>query len=165
MELLLNLAWVLLALPTLLVSRRAHRLAKQSGQACRTNSLVLVSCVLVLLFPIVSATDDLLAMRLEIDESSPTKRLVKQSASPKVPVLGRDAGPLAALHAVSIGAPDKQLRGRVPTYEAALPQRDPARNSGCRAPPCPSPKSSVVNVPSTPAQFSTWTISCNSRRY
>jgi hypothetical protein len=81
MELLLELFWVISVVPTALIWRRERRFAQHSVHLCFSPSFVSLVCVLVLLFPVVSATDDMRVMRAEIEESSPTKRLVKQSAS------------------------------------------------------------------------------------
>jgi hypothetical protein len=71
MELLLNLAWILLALPGYWLWRQ--RTARASSRQC----LLSLGCALVLLFPVISATDDLHAMRAEMEESSPGKRTVR----------------------------------------------------------------------------------------
>jgi len=154
MELLLNLVWLMLALPALLLSRRARRAAEDSGQVCRTNSFVLVGCLLLLLFPVISATDDLLALRFEMEESSATKRLVKQSAGPKVLMSGNDDGTSVKLQNVAFYAPDNELCNAPSLYAAILPQYDAASTIGCRAPPCPlCPESSVSTAPSKAARF------------
>jgi hypothetical protein len=75
MELLLNLAWLLLALPAYWLWRRSAR--RFSSLQC----LLALGCVLVLLFPVISASDDLHAMRAEMEDSSSTKRTVRQSGS------------------------------------------------------------------------------------
>jgi hypothetical protein len=75
MELLLNLAWLLLALPSYWLWRRSAR--RFSSLQC----LLALGCVLVLLFPVISASDDLHAMRSEMEDSSSTKRTVRQSGS------------------------------------------------------------------------------------
>jgi hypothetical protein len=77
MELVLNLVWLLLAVPAYWVWRRQSR--KFGSLRC----LVTLGCVLFLLFPVISATDDLHAMRPEMEESSPTKRTVKQTGGAK----------------------------------------------------------------------------------
>lgn len=48
--------------------------------------LIALACLLVLLFPVISATDDLHAMRAEMEESSPGKRGVRQAAGEKTSV-------------------------------------------------------------------------------
>jgi len=67
MELLLNLAWLLLALPACwlwLGRKRPHTRASSALQF-----LLVLGCMLVVLFPVISATDDLCAMRAECEES------------------------------------------------------------------------------------------------
>jgi len=68
MELLLNLVWVMLAVPAFWL----WRLAKNSPGTSKHSSYCWLSlaCILILLFPVVSATDDLQAMRPEMEESS-----------------------------------------------------------------------------------------------
>lgn len=73
MELLLNLAWLLLVLPGYWLWRRGVQLRVASSRQC----LLALGCMFVLLFPVISATDDLHAMRAEMEESSPGKRAVR----------------------------------------------------------------------------------------
>jgi hypothetical protein len=79
MELLLNLAWLLLAVPAwwLWCGRKPAR--KVSSLHC----LLALGCILVVLFPVVSATDDLRAMRAEMEESPDGKRSVRQAGDEK----------------------------------------------------------------------------------
>jgi hypothetical protein len=79
MELLLNLAWLLLAVPAYWLwrgSRRTHVRQRRATLEC----LLSLACVLVILFPVVSATDDLHAMRAEMEESAPGERGVRQTS-------------------------------------------------------------------------------------
>ncbi len=82
MELLLNLLWVLLALP-------AYWLWRREAGACLGRRFSSLQCllalvsVLVLLFPVISASDDLHAMRAEMEDSSISKRTVRQAGSDK----------------------------------------------------------------------------------
>jgi hypothetical protein len=85
MELLLNLAWLLLALPAYWLWRQSFRARAQGGLGS-LQCLLALACLLVLLFPIVSATDDLHAMRAEMEESSPGKRSVRCAAGEKASV-------------------------------------------------------------------------------
>src|SRR5262249_43464782 len=68
MELLLNLVWLLLVLPAFCV----WRLAKSSPETSKQSPYcwLTLACILILLFPVVSATDDLQAMQPEMEESS-----------------------------------------------------------------------------------------------
>ena len=79
MELLLNFLWFMLVLPAFLVWRYQLSPLRQQGRLHQSRSLVLLGCLLVLLFPIVSASDDLHPVSAEIEESGPFKRTVKQS--------------------------------------------------------------------------------------
>jgi hypothetical protein len=82
MELVLNLAWLLLALPSYWLWRRscAGR-TEQTGQKFRAiQSLLALGCALVVLFPVISATDDLRAMRAEMEESPTSKRNIRQAS-------------------------------------------------------------------------------------
>jgi hypothetical protein len=63
MELVLNLFWVMLVVPAALIWWRERRFAQNSKHFCFSPSFVPLVCVLVLLFPVVSATDDIQAMR------------------------------------------------------------------------------------------------------
>src|SRR5271166_2293805 len=150
MESLLHLVWLALSVPALLLWRRARKSARESEQVCRTNPLVLVGCLLLLLFPVVSATDDLLALGLEMDESGATKRLVKQSAEPKAPMAGDGFGAPAQLYGAATFTPDNRLRQTVSTYVTVPPKYDPTSASGCRAPPWP--KFSACAAPSRTAR-------------
>lgn len=82
MELLLNLAWLLLALPAFWLWR-ASRGAAAGRRLTTLQCLLSLGCVLVVLFPVISATDDLRAMRAEMEESPSTKRHVCQKSAEK----------------------------------------------------------------------------------
>jgi hypothetical protein len=77
LELLLNLFWLLLAVPAAWLWYHA-RFAQPESRIHGWRSLLLVSCVVLLLFPIVSASDDLQLMRPEVEES--TARDAQRSA-------------------------------------------------------------------------------------
>jgi hypothetical protein len=77
MELVLNLFWLLLALPAYWIWRRQDR------KLDSLHRFLALASVLVLLFPVVSATDDLHAMRQETEESSSTKRALKHATIEK----------------------------------------------------------------------------------
>jgi|SRR5580692_103418 hypothetical protein len=82
MELLLNLAWSLLALPAYWLWRSS----RTAPAGCRFTSfqcLLALGCLLVILFPVISATDDLLAVRSEMEESPAGKRTLRQASHEK----------------------------------------------------------------------------------
>jgi hypothetical protein len=80
MELLLNLVWLLLALPAYWLWRRGAE-ARAARRITALQFLLVLACALVLLFPVISATDDLHAMRAEMEESATSKRAVRQAGS------------------------------------------------------------------------------------
>jgi hypothetical protein len=135
MELLLNLIWLLLALPAYWLwrsSRRAPLLKLATSMQC----LLALGCALVILFPVVSATDDLHAMRAEMDESQPGKRSVRQASSDRSLGTSRLQTPPALLSTVAmprLGGHREALLLR-PVIE--IPARIPAPHRG-RAPPLP----------------------------
>jgi len=70
MELFLNLCWVSLLLPAWLLWRKRTSATGAGHPAARPLVFVCaLGCVLVLLFPVISATDDLHPMRAEMEES------------------------------------------------------------------------------------------------
>jgi hypothetical protein len=97
MELFLNLAWVLLALPCYWLWRRNAGIRECEGVSS-LQCLLALGCTLVLLFPVISATDDLHAMRAEMEDSASSKRTVRQAGSDRnLPWVKRLQGPPAAI--------------------------------------------------------------------
>ena len=83
MELLLNLAWLLLVLPAYGIWRQGV-VTKRQNRVHSLQGLLALACLLVLLFPIISATDDLHAMRAEMEEpGGASKRSVRQASQDK----------------------------------------------------------------------------------
>ena len=82
MELLLNLLWLLLVMPAFWLWRYS-RTAPERRAAGPLHCLLALGCLLVILFPVVSATDDLHAMRAEMEESPASKRSVGHSGGDK----------------------------------------------------------------------------------
>jgi hypothetical protein len=136
MELLLNLLWLTLALPALWMWRRESVFAQ--GHRRRFDGVrpfVILGCVLMLLFPVVSATDDLHAMRQEMEESSPSKRMVKQIAGEKsLPWLG-SPGTLPALIFPVPYCPNHEAGGQILVMSALLPQQTHFSKRVSRGPP------------------------------
>lgn len=83
MELLLNLVWLLLALPAYCLWR-GTRPAYAGRRATSLQCLLTLGCMLVILFPVISATDDLHVMQAEMEESPAGKRCVCHSSHEKV---------------------------------------------------------------------------------
>lgn len=80
MELLLNLAWLLLALPAYWLWRQDSS-ARVARSVSSRQCVFALGCVLVLLFPVISASDDLHAMRAEMEESATSKRASRHASA------------------------------------------------------------------------------------
>jgi hypothetical protein len=81
MELLLNLFWLLLAMPAYWLWRYS-RIAAQRRQFHALQCFLALGCLLVILFPVVSASDDMRAMRAEMEEFS-SRRSICQAVGDK----------------------------------------------------------------------------------
>jgi hypothetical protein len=81
MELLLNLSWLMLALPAYWVWRREVEFGRGCERRKSLRGVMVLGCILTLLFPVISATDDLHFIRPEMEESASSKRALKQAAS------------------------------------------------------------------------------------
>jgi HAMP domain-containing protein len=124
MELLLNLTWLLLALPAYWLWRRSFH-TRTLGKLGSLQCLLALACLLVLLFPVISATDDLRAMRTEMEESSPGKRSARQAAGEKTSVWHSRWQTLPAVVAASASfallAEGRHKSFSVPQSESAAP--------------------------------------------
>jgi|SRR5271165_6531889 len=106
MELLLNLAWLLLALPACWLWQRSADV-RGVRRVRSLQCLLALGCAVVLLFPVISATDDLHAMRSEMEESSSSKRAVRQAGSDKSgSVHGLQSPPALLVSALWLPAPE-----------------------------------------------------------
>jgi hypothetical protein len=116
MELLLNLAWLVLALPAywLWRERGSARVGRRSLQC-----LLSLGCMLVILFPVVSATDDLHAMRAEMEESPLSKRSICQKAGDKASTW--HVQPLLVAASISFPIRHEEWRGVSVTSFSILP--------------------------------------------
>jgi len=134
MELLLNLAWLLLAIPAYRLWRKSTPANRRDGRTSM-QCLLALGCILVLLFPVISATDDLHAMRAEMEESPASKRSVLQASSEKnaIPHIGLQNPPAlsARVAEIFISVEFAGLSGLDVTFVAA----SPSLSSAGRAPP------------------------------
>jgi len=81
MELLLNLIWISLAALAFLGFLRGRRVSRQLTVPFRT-SLLALACGVILLFPVVSASDDLHPTQAVLEEASKRVQLHVLRASP-----------------------------------------------------------------------------------
>jgi hypothetical protein len=137
MELLLNLLWLAMVAPAIWFWRRrpSHAGIPWFGS---WRPILLLGCVLVLLFPVISATDDLHAMRPEMEESSASKRLLKQVGSAKASAWTHSTNTfLSGFAAESLGRDDR-VCGLVWIPSAPSPKPVIFNRKACRAPPATS---------------------------
>lgn len=135
MELLLNLLWLLLALPAFFVWRRQSGFWRVAGKQCHSRSFVLLGCLLTLLFPVVSASDDLHPQSAEIEESGAFKRTVKQSPGIRVHAWTSNAGVVALSAQLSLFPPEIETFGVVVEYFPVAPLQTLASAIHYRGPP------------------------------
>jgi hypothetical protein len=137
MELVLNLFWLTLAVPALWIWRQESAYAEDCRGFDRIRPFLLLGCVLMLLFPAVSATDDLHAMRQETEESS-SKRMVMQASDGKSFVGLSSPGAVPALILPVLPGPNYEICGRVLLVSSVLPQPAHFKERATRAPPLSS---------------------------
>jgi len=137
MELLLNLFWLALALPAAWLLKKTIQSAPAEGSPAigLLRSAVLLACVLTLLFPVVSASDDLHAMRPEIEESG-TKRVSRHAAANRSVVSRSGVGTCSALPVLSLPfSLNTEISGLVSVPEFFLPDLAPVGPRSSRGPP------------------------------
>jgi hypothetical protein len=133
-ELLLNLAWLLLALPACWLWRRGAGVRSTRGVNSLQCLLALASA-LVLLFPVISASDDLHAMRAEMEDSSTSKRTVRQAIGDRNSAwVNRLQGP-PALVASAVPLVTPEVRLLEASVTCGSPVASPCVFYGSRAPP------------------------------
>ena len=136
MELALNFVWILLALPAAWVYRRqAISSAHAPVLFARTGSVVILGCILVLLFPVVSATDDLHTIGFEMEEPG-VQRWTKSQAGDRTSSVFK-SGPMLA-QAFFLGCRrNDQVLGRVWIAPVTLAEESAVLKLATRAPPLP----------------------------
>ncbi len=134
MELLLNLAWLLLALPAYCLWR-GSRTAPAGRKFNSSQGLLALGCMLVILFPVVSASDDLCAMRTEMEESPASKRTIRQASPDKLSILKWQSPPtLAGSAGFSLVNDSNEARQPLPDATRSVPAARVIGRAG-RAPP------------------------------
>ncbi len=138
MELLLNLFWLMLAVSALWSWRRAPVSAQKSRRFDSVHCLLSLGCILMLLFPVISVTDDLHAMRQEAEESSssPSKLTLKRAAVDKAQCWPSGFGTAPSqLISPSSFCPNNEVCGQVLTQPILLPVQARLGTRAGRAPP------------------------------
>lgn len=138
MELLLNLAWLLLAMPAYWFWHKT-RPAHTNRNFRPLHAVLALGCALVILFPVISATDDLHVIGTDIEEPSASKRGIRQGDSNRSGVWKAHLQVHSALLAASepqtfgvqradlqLGAPLLLLTGRTLLRASRAPPYEPA---------------------------------------
>jgi hypothetical protein len=133
MELLLNLLWLSLALPAFWIWGTCSVPVRDS--LARIRSLIFLGCALVLLFPVVSATDDLRALQPDTEEVSASKHAVKRSLGTKSPTQPRDGTSPAHAVVLTFFRPGYESWGLTYPGRIRFPETLSLGTSACRAPP------------------------------
>jgi len=134
MELLLNLMWLLLALPAYWLWR--ERSSASAGRRFSSlQCLLALACGIIILFPVISATDDLCVMRAEMEESVPSKR-IGQRNSDKPPISRYQSQPAVPALA-SVFSSETEAPLALPTFQISIAAGASISPTG-RAPPATS---------------------------
>jgi len=131
MELLLNLCWLLLTVPAFYCWRRWRNRAESRPYII----IIALTCLLTLLFPVISASDDLHAMRPEMEDSNATKRALKQAAAGHPSSQSSCTDPPALLTSAGTLPPSGMLRLCVTDSEITNPDTTVSCVQTLRGPP------------------------------
>jgi hypothetical protein len=134
MELLLNLAWLTLAVSAALVGIPACRVAPSRAFLGRLHSAVVLGSILVLVFPFISVTDDLMALRTDIEESGSSNRTVKAATADASDSRGLPSFNLLPVR-TGLSGPQNETWSDLSLLSAPCADRVLLENVGSRAPP------------------------------
>ena len=127
----------MIALGALVICWRAQVSLGTAKRAHRSRFLALAACLSALAFPVVSASDDLIALRPEAEESSSINCCVKKSKPTLSPTWGNDAPPMSEAVRICSVKPDIEPTQRTSEPLGVFLKQASAKIVGCRAPPCP----------------------------
>lgn len=137
MEIALNIIWLLLIVPAVWVYRRQEPgRVDQSRRFARLAPLLVLSCVIVLLFPVISASDDLHAMRFEMEEPG-AQRWVKQLAGSQACSVFQSGSALIRASSTMCGQRNDSVCGQVSLFAPSLFAEATVSEFASRAPPLP----------------------------
>lgn len=132
MELTLNLIWLLLTIPAVWVWHEA-RCARPGERDLQ--GLLLLACILMLLFPVVSATDDLQAMRPEMEEAAVQDTSGRSDHGRLLAAAGGSCNTFVLLTARFVVLPELVVWGPVAEVATLLPAIGVVTRRAGRAPP------------------------------
>jgi hypothetical protein len=120
MELLLNLIWVLLAVPAFWLWRREALPARRNRYLSPLRCVFALGFVLLLLFPVISATDDLRAMQPETEESPSGRRACRSGENGKDHLPHMGTAP-ALVSTLAFIAPSDEFHGLIVSSDGHPP--------------------------------------------
>ena len=133
-EYFLNSCWLLLFVPAFWIWRR-RTLSVRKLHHGSLQYLIALICVVFLLFPVISASDDLHAMRPEMEESSSSKRTFGQAPEQRSSAQFHWAPLAARLTPLLIVLPNNQISNQRPLTQESLPPAVGLSALASRAPP------------------------------
>lgn len=142
MELLLNLFWLLLAL----IALAAGWMAGSARGVSRLRRFVLIGCISLLFFPILSASDDLRAMATECEDSTVSKSGSPKHAKFRGTNCANDALASSGANAGDLIPPSDASGEQVRGFTYQLSMQGSARPMACRPPPGPNSLVLVASV-------------------
>lgn len=131
MELLLNIIWLGLIVPAIWLWRRKPQCVPHAQTPYR--AFIILGCALLLLFPVVSASDDLNALRPEMEDSNPSAGLFKNSAGSKSTISIHATGTYQRSMIAFIPLDDQH--GQISISSPELPELAPRALRVSRGPP------------------------------
>ena len=137
MELILNAAWLIIAVASYILyfRRLARRGPERDRGPSQFPSLVALSCALAILFPVISLSDDLQEMQAAVLEVSPSRLVIKKSGMNDTSHLGKKLNQAFLIVSPLVMDASWINLGFAPTrqpFEAIL---RPHLTALCRAPP------------------------------
>lgn len=137
MELLLNVAWLLVASVAVALWVGQSRRGARGAVSLWVQSIALV-CALAVLFPAISATDDLHATQLAVDASDAARKMLRSinTVSSSGAVDWLHFLPAVLLLALLV-APRRKFLCALPESRGVLPRADFFSQLPSRAPPLP----------------------------
>jgi hypothetical protein len=141
MELFLNVFWLLLALLSVgLWWTQWSRAGSGRGErGASLPSAISLSCALLVLFPVISLTDDLHAVPALAEETRSPRRLLQNfKGSQADPDPDKQVAPFANTVLPNLFSVASVVVGRLAPLDASSPQMAPEQTPQGRAPPRPS---------------------------
>ena len=134
MELSLNLIWMLLAAVSFVLAWRDRgNRTLACGHSWRR--ILTLACALAIFFPVISVTDDLHPAQVLMEDSNPSKRILKSSGAPGAASLDRASLPFIAVTVGWMPGPSLRFLALAPIFQTHVFATTRGERSNPRAPP------------------------------